>query len=328
MSGADEQTFVTIIIFAHGQDYITHLADDLQKSTLRKFTVAGRCGNYSYHLPELEQTIFKLCEDFAKQHHIPFHYKLDNLRDILKEHSLGFKYQLQQIYHALEDKDKKGTICPNVDDWFSTAQVSYDHSYSFQINDPSDPWEINSLGIWFVDGSPDARKISGFTGKPLPIARQLGYPEFPKVNFEKYLFEIASDIKKKYRVKYVNFVDLSCRYSPKLMRMTEEERLSRTRSLPIAAPTPRAGAELIDLNGDKLEILVPQPVLPPNWKYVRVIRNDNYIYFNTDKLYFSDSMPKKGGSFLSSKKKKIRIFKKKKSLYRTYRTNLSKRLFK
>ncbi len=327
MSKVDEQSFVTIIINSHGQDFMSLPANDEQKRTLRKFTVAGVSGNYSYNLPIMDAVIFAKCEDLVTNEeyaHLPFHKKLELLTSYLKSHPHRFRESLQYSYEKL--KEKKTTIVPTLDDWFSTAQVSYDHIYSFVINNPENPWERDVFGIWFVDGSSDARKRVNFRGPKISIQKLLGYKDF---DFETTLFDVAEKVKKTFGVKYVNFIDLSCRVSYKILKMTEAERLSRPRSLPITAPTPRAGAELIDLNGMDLEIVEPQPTLPRNWKYVRVLLNDNYTYFNTDTYLFSESKPTKGGSFFKLKKKKnskLRILKKKKSLHRLNRRNLSKRL--
>jgi hypothetical protein len=325
MSSADEQSFVTIIIDAHGEDYIRATATAEQTRTLRKLTVAGVNGNYSYHMPELKSEIFRLSDmisNIESWNEVSFHKKLDILRDFMRDNPIPFNYYLQMAYLNLEESEQKGTIAPIISDWFSTSHVSYNHAYQFKVNDPKDPWEKPVFGIWFADGSPSAKKQVGFKKNAISIQRLLGFPEW---DFETHLFEIASKIKEMFKVKYVNFIDLSCRYSPRLLALTPQERISRTKSIPNSAPTPRAGAELININGIILEIIASQEKLPPNWKYVRVIHNDKYAYFNTVTNYFSDKIPKKGGGFLRSKKKKNSKFLNK-PISLKYGKNLLKRL--
>jgi hypothetical protein len=327
MTSVDEHSFVTVVIYAHGLDLITIKANDRQRSEFRKLTTAGKCGNLGYNITSVNDAIFNLSEEFAQKPHIPFAKKLDYIVDRLREHPENLKGQLQNAYESLESKKKEYSVCPVEDDWFSASQVSYNHQYIFRSTYPNEDWEREEFGIWFVDGSPGAQQIAKFKGKKVNITKEFGMGDW---DFDTYLFELGREIQQKYKVKYVNFIDVSCRFSHEALSMSEDERITRLRSVPLSAPTPREVVELIIINGIKMEVIEPQPKLPPNWKYVKILRNDNYVFVNIITKELTPEEPTRGG-FINTriKKRKLRISKKinKKPTLRCYRRNISKNIY-
>ena len=56
----EEDSFATIIIFAHGADVRSHRATTEQHETLRKFTLAGKSGHLSYAVQDVMDSMFYL----------------------------------------------------------------------------------------------------------------------------------------------------------------------------------------------------------------------------------------------------------------------------
>ena len=269
-----DQSFVTVIISAHGEDLKNDKALPPQVQTLRKFTVSGKCGHLNYSCKPLEDTIFDISQQLALSPHIPFTEKLEILKTELKTHSYNFSEELQHAYELQPaDVKAKNTSCPHADDWFSTSQVRYNHRYSFRANNPAVPWERDDFGIWLVDGSPhilrSEQRLRSYNPKN-SITSRIGLPAW---DFDITLFELANRLKQFFHVKYVNFIDLSCRF-----REVDRSWTSRLSSLfwsddvpsaELSEITPRAGVErpIIEMmNGIEIEIMDEQPLnMPAGW---------------------------------------------------------------
>jgi hypothetical protein len=282
-----DRSFVTVIISAHGEDLKSDIATPSQVRTLRKFTVPGKCGHLNYMCKPLNDTIFDISQELARAPHIPFTEKLKILKTELTKHN--FSEELQETYEGQPaDVKAANTSCPHASDWFSTSQVRYNHRYAFRVNNPAVPWERDEFGIWLVDGSPHIlqreQRLRSYNPKNSIMCR-IGLPAW---DVEITLFELANILKQFFNVKYVNFIDLSCRFREVDRSWTS--RLSSliwssddVRSAELSDITPRAGVErpIIEMNGIEMEIMDEQPPgLPPDWVYVRSRRDNTYAYVN------------------------------------------------
>jgi len=145
------------------------------------------------------------------------------------------------------------------------------------------------------------------------IMHHIGLPAW---DFEITLFELAKRLKQFFHVKYVNFIDLSCRFR-EVDRSWTSRIKSRVSSLfgwsddvpsaEVREITPRAGVEqpTYEFNGMEIEIMDYQPRLPPNWFYVQNIRENTYLYVNpatgevsVDFPDFPESVPRKENIFV------------------------------
>ena len=286
-----DQSFVTVIISAHGEDLKNDIASDSQVRTLRKFTVSGKCGHLNYSCKPLDDTIFDISQQLALSPHIPFTRKLKILKTELKTHSYNFSEELQHAYEGQPAEVKAAnTSCPHAGDWFSTSKVKYNHRYSFRANNPAVPWERDDFGIWLVDGSPHILRSEQRLRSHNPknnIMPRIGFPP-GAWDFDITLFELADRLKQLFRVKYVNFIDLSCRF-----RKVDRSWTSRLKSLvwsddvpsaELSEITPRAGVErpIIEMmDGTEIEIMDEQPSkLPAGWVYGRNLSDSTYAYVN------------------------------------------------
>ena len=281
---SDQESFVTVIILAHGEDLESDKATPEQFRTLRKFTVAGKCGHLNHFVKGLNDTVFDISHQLAQLPHMPFTEKLKTLKIELDKRP-ELRRKLQEMYESEPAKEKaKYASCPRASDWFATSQVSYNHKYLFR-DDPADPWERKEFGIWLVDGGPHILKGEMRTLKN-NIMPRIGFPP-GAWDFDITLFELADRLKQLFRVKYVNFIDLSCRF-----RVVDRSLKSRLSSLfwssddvpsaELREITPRAGERRIhDFNGMKIEIMDAQPPgLPAGWLYVRNLSDGTYVYVN------------------------------------------------
>jgi hypothetical protein len=286
-----DQSFITVIIGAHGEDLQNDIATPSQVRTLRKFTVPGKCGHLNYMCKPLNDTIFDISQQLALSPHIPFTKKLKTLKTELKNHNYNFSEELQHAYERQSAEVKAAnTSCPHAGDWFATSQVRYNHRYSFNVNNPAVPWERDEFGIWLVDGSPDIlqreQRLRSYNPKNSIMCR-IGLPAW---DFEISLFELADILKRFFKVKYVNFIDLSCRF-----REVDRSWTARLKSglsslfwssddvpsAELSEITPRAGVErpTIVMNGIEIEI-IEQSNLPAGWVYGRNIIDNTYAYVN------------------------------------------------
>jgi hypothetical protein len=291
-----DRSFVTVIISAHGKDLKSDIATPSQVRTLRKFTVAGKCGHLNYVCPSLDDTIFDISLELARAPHIPFTEKLKILKTEVLKHD--FNEELQEAYERQPAEVKaKNTSRPRAFDWFATSQVRYNHMYSFRVNNPAVPWERDEFGIWLVDGSPHIllqqqemqKRLRSYNPKiSAMIMHHIGLPAW---DFEISLFELANILKRFFHVKYVNFIDLSCRF-----REVDRSWTSRIKaglssliwsddvpSAELSDITPRAGVEqpTIEMNGMEMVIMDYQPRrMPAGWFYVQNIRENTYLYVN------------------------------------------------
>lgn len=280
-----DDSFVTVLINAHGRDITEDKAKPDQERTLRKFTVPGKCGHLTYSSKALLDTIFDISyHQFATQS-IPFTEKLKMLKTQLIQ-KYKFNELLQEMYECQPKSVKdKNTSCPTVNDWFSPTQVSYNHQYSFMAYDRTDPWENSQFGIWQVDGSNYTRihkKHSIMDNIGIPRWDATGIPKWP---YDITLFELANRLKQFFNVKYVNFIDLSCRYvAPVASGVSDNVTSAELRDI-----TPK-GQRLTFLPS-QLEIMDKQPHLPPNWQYVKNPKDGNYVFYNTTIREISTDFP-------------------------------------
>jgi hypothetical protein len=247
-------------------------------------------------------TIFHNAHVLSKNHHMSFTEKLRKLSSHLCE--LGFNERLQKAYEELPELS---VTCkaPTKHDWFSTSQVKYDHLYAFCVNDESDPWERDVLGIWLLDGSEHVLKSEDF--KPtkeknnimhqlvLPYVWPLTHDQPTKTHtFSTTMFDLETRLKHRYRVKHVNFIDLTCRYNPKTLLQRASSWFVQSSDDDEMEDVPDETLEEVDVGGGVVvEILKKQPRrLPENWKYVKIIRNGAYVYANLKTGEMSPDFPK------------------------------------
>jgi hypothetical protein len=152
-----DKSFVTVVINSHGMDLRKEKATARQRTTMRKLTMPGKSGMYSWHgIDNMMSTIFRAAHEMSKNHHVPFTKKLRAFSDHIC--ALGFNERAQKVYETEtaklpNDELLKACKVSTKSDWFLTSQVKYNHLYAFNVNDDSNPWERNNFGIWLVDGS-------------------------------------------------------------------------------------------------------------------------------------------------------------------------------
>ena len=290
----DDDSFATIIIDAHGVDVRSRLATPEQHDTLRKFTLAGKSGHISYAAQEVKDSMFYLAHQLARFEHVPFTEKLKFMRTELKRQKVG--KILQDLYYEDPIKFEYWKLVPNANDWLSTTNVSYDHEYHFLVDNPDDPWEIDQLGIWLVDGSP--RVLQRFKDVPIPpdslryynIMDRIGLPQWPAAqNTVTTLFDVAARIKTTFHVKYVNFIDTSCR--------SVGHPISAEDDVPSAGMSEIASSashqpDIIQIGDIPIERRHAQPPdLPPGWVFGRNPRTGEYVYANTVSGAISPDFP-------------------------------------
>jgi hypothetical protein len=282
-----DNSFITVIISAHGGDILDEPATDKQRKTLRKFTVPGKSGHLAYNVKSLTDTIFYLAHELAKFDHLSFTEKLKLLKEyLLKERRLQLT---QQGAFDSEPDDIKPILFasfPIITDWFHTSQVSYNHIYKFMVNNPANPWELTECGIWLVDGSP--RVMQDFKDEPTPdtmkyydIMELLDLPKWPGTNTTTTLFELADRIQRKFGVEYVNFIDLSCRcvYSRMGTSLVASDDV---RSAEASEPRRSHDPVMHPIGDTEMEIVDTQPTqLPDGWMYVKNPADGTYLYANT-----------------------------------------------
>ena len=289
-SSSDNNSFVTVLIGAHGMELRDERATPEQKQTLRRLSMAGKSGMLSLQgIPNIMPTIFYHAHELSKNTHMPFTEKLKQLSMLMCD--MGFNEQLQKAHEVtpLTVKCK----APTKDDWFLTSQVKYNQLYVFSVNDESNPWERDAFGIWLLDGSDHVLKTVDFdpTKEKNNIMRQLGLPsvwplqkdEQPtqKYAFSTTMFELETRLKDRYGVKHVNFIDLSCRYNPKTLFQRVSSLFVNSSDDDEMEAVPDEILEQVDVGGVVVEILKKQPRrLPSDWKYVKIQRNGAYVYAN------------------------------------------------
>ena len=293
----DANSFVTIIIFAHGADVRSRRATTEQHDTLRKFTLAGKSGHISYALQDVMDSMFYLAHQLARLEHVPFTEKLKFMRTESKRQKFGER--LQDMYHYWK-KEKKDThwksLVPTADDWLSTTNVSYDHEYHFVVNDHDNPWEIAQLGIWLVDGSP--RVLQGFKDVPIPpdslryynIMDRIGLPQWPDVKGTiTTLFDVAHRIKTTFRVKYVNFIDASCRFVHHPIAATDDVPSAGMSEI---APSTAHQPDIIAIGDIRIEKMSKQPPnLPAGWVFGKNLTTGEYVFANPVSGVISPDFP-------------------------------------
>ena len=231
-SSEEPETFVTVIIKAHGSDLKKVCADPEQNATLRKLTVAGKCGSLIQDPLGMSESIFYATNTLAADPgsiHMPSDRKLRIVEEYM--HNPLFSYPT--LLHEAFKKEQPvlfADVKPEQSDWLTATKVSYDHSYTFVSYIQDNQWEREVFGLWFADGSVDARTRAGFS----PISESSTYrcdilkqvidpailPDKDDFfNFEISMFALARQLKRVYQVKNVNFIDVSCRsYTKPLFR--------------------------------------------------------------------------------------------------------------
>lgn len=313
-SAEEPETFVTVIIKAHGSDLKDQLATPEQKATLRKLTVAGKCGNLVPSCRELDQSLFRVTAALAREDkYSSSSKKLLIVQKYMRDPTFSFPRKLQSSFEV-SAPTVFARVEPRESDWFSVSKVKYDHSYEYKVNHETRPWERGELGLWFADGSPDAQKIADFQidlDSPLyrcDILKQVIPEVLPEegkfFNFKITMFELAERIKKKYGVKIVNFIDISCRNVPppayprltKIVRATrrlvglqspKSSDLSDYGLSPMAQRASPDPPTIINFDGREFEVhevpsirgIRSRPI-PDGWIYGKFIDTDLAYYIN------------------------------------------------
>jgi hypothetical protein len=309
-----DKSFVTVVINSHGRDLRKEKATARQRTTMRKLTMAGKSGMYSWHgIDNMMPTIFRAAHELSKNPHVPFTRKLRAFSDHMCE--LGFNERIQKVYETEtaklpDDELLKACKVSKKSDWFLTSQVKYNHLYAFNVNDDSNPWERNNFGIWLVDGSNEVLNSVDFdeTKERNNIMRQLGFPVWPLSKtqeptehyaFTTTMFDLEKLLKARYDVKYVNFIDLSCRHYQKtwyerasslfMGSSSDDEEMAEVSTSPL---------EQVTVANTDVKIMKQQPSgLPANWKYVQIPRNGEYAYADTKNDVLSFDFPEAKVSF-------------------------------
>jgi hypothetical protein len=112
------------------------------------------------------------------------------------------------------------------------------------------------------------------------------------------MFDLERLLKARYDVKYVNFIDLSCRHYQKtwyerasslFMGSSDDEEMAEVSTSPL---------EQVAVANTDVEIMKQQPSgLPANWKYVQIPRNGEYAYADTKNDVLSFDFPEAKVSF-------------------------------
>ena len=315
-----DKSFVTVVINSHGRDLKSEKATARQRTTMRKLTMAGKSGMYSWHgIDNMMPTIFRAAHELSKNPHVPFTQKLRAFSDHMCE--LGFNERIQKVYETEtaklpNDELLKACKVSKKSDWFLTSQVKYNHLYAFNVNDESNPWERNNFGIWLVDGSKGVLNSVDFdeTKEKNNIMRQLGFPVWPlsktqqpteRYAFTTTMFDLERLLKARYEVKYVNFIDLSCRHYQKtwyerasslFMGSSDDEEMAEVSTSPLEQVT--VGKQVTTVANTDVKIMKQQPSgLPANWKYVQIPRNGEYAYADTKNDVLSFDFPEAKVSF-------------------------------
>jgi hypothetical protein len=223
-SSEEPESFVTVIIKAHGIDLKKVLADPEQKDTLRKLAVAGKCGSVIKDPLGMSESIFYATNTLAADPD-SIHMPSDRKLRIVDEYMHNPLFSYPTLLHEAFKKEQPvlfADVKPEQSEWFTATKVSYDHSYTFVSYDEDNQWEREVFGLWFADGSVDARTHAGFN----PISESSTYrcdilkqvidpailpDKGDFFNFEISMFALATQLKRVYQVKNVNFIDVSCR---------------------------------------------------------------------------------------------------------------------
>jgi hypothetical protein len=288
----DDESFVTVIIYSHGRDLRSDRATDVQKNTLRKLTVPGK-GMLGWHGAEnLMPSIFYGAHVLSKNPHIPFTEKLKLLSNYL--YTLGHNDSLQNLYEKNSEPYRKISNASTKNDWFLTSKVTYNHLYVFSVNEESNPWERDAFGIWLMDGSEHVLRTVDFdpTKEKNNIMREIGLPVWPlkkddlpteKYEFSTTIFDLEKRLKTRYNVKHVNFIDMSCRHSPKTLFKRAFSWFVNSSDDDDMDDVHDEILEQATVGGVVVEILKKQPQrLPSDWKYVKIPRNGEYVYANIE----------------------------------------------
>ena len=284
-------SFATIIINAHGADLREDRTTPEQHDTLRKLTIAGKSGHITCVARDVIDTMFHLAHQLAKFKDLPFTDKLKFMITELKKYKFGER--LQDMYNT-SSKDGWKSLMPTADDWFSLTNVSYNHEYHFLVNNKNNPWEIEDYGIWLVDGSPhvlqrfkDVPIIPPDSLKYYNIMASIGLPQWPdEQGTVTTLFEVADMIKATYSVKYVNFIDASCRFVYNPIAEADDVPMSEIASSTSYQP------DIIQIGDIPIERRHAQPPdLPPGWVFGKNPRTGEYVYANTVSGEMSPDFP-------------------------------------
>jgi hypothetical protein len=313
-SAEEPETFVTVIIKAHGSDLKDKLANPEQKATLRKLTVAGKCGILVPSCREVDQSLFRVTATLAAEDRLSSARKLYLVQEYMRDPMFSFPRKLQSGFEV-SAPTVFDRVNPKESDWFSVSKVKYDHSYAYTVNHETHPWERGEIGLWFADGSTDAQKIAGFQLDRDPLYRcDILKQVIPEVlpeegkffNFKITMFELAKRIKEVYGVKIVNFIDISCRHVPppayprlkKFVRGTrrllglppttpDSSDLSDGSLSPVAQRASPDRPTIISFDGRNFEVHeVPAirglrtPDIPDGWIYGKFIDTDLAYYIN------------------------------------------------
>ena len=279
-SAEEPETFVTVIIKAHGRDLTKVRADAEQKATLRKLTVAGKCGSVIQDPLGMSESIFYATNTLAADPgsiHMPSDRKLRIVEEYM--HNPLFSYPT--LLHEAFKKEQPvlfADVKPEQSDWFTATKVSYDHSYTF-VSYVENEWEREVFGLWFADGSVDARMRARFN--PISesstyrcdilkqvIDRDIHPNKDDFFNFEISMFALATQLKRVYQVKNVNFIDVSCRsYTKSLFQKVfgcgasiRSPCVDHTLSPPSSPIAPSAQLTTVMFKGGLFEIY-PHPVV-------------------------------------------------------------------
>ena len=285
----DDNSFVTVLINAHGRELRDERAKPEQKQTLRRLSMAGKSGMLSGQgIPNMMPTIFYHAHELSKNTHMTFTEKLKKLSMLMCD--MGFNEQVQKAHEVtpLTETCKTSTAA----DWFLTSQVKYNQYYELSVNNDTEPWD--SDGIWLMDGSEHVLRSEDFDPtkekndimlqlRLLPSDWPLKKDEQPTENytFSTTMFDLETRLKSRYNVKYVNFIDFSCRYNPKTLRQRVVSWFVNSSDDDEMEAAPDEILKQAQVGDIVVEILKKQPRrLPSDWKYVKIQRNGTYVYAN------------------------------------------------
>ena len=288
-STSSDNSFVTVLINSHGRELRDERATPEQKQTLRRLSMAGKSGMLSLQgIPNMMPTIFYHAHELSKNTHMTFTEKLKKLSMLMCD--MGFNEQLQKAHEVtpLTVTCKTSTAA----DWFLTSQVKYNQYYEFSVNNDTEPWDRD--GIWLLDGSERVLKTVDFNPikekndimlqlRLLPSDWPLKKDDQPTENytFSTTMFDLETRLKSRYNVKYVNFIDLSCRYNPKTLGQRVAYWFVNSSDDDEMEAAPDEIMEQVEVGGVVVGILKKQPRrLPSDWKYVKIQRNGAYVYAN------------------------------------------------
>jgi hypothetical protein len=251
--GADGnvKSFLTLFIFAHGEDATDELTPSDLVGKIHKLTTAGVTGNLMWECREINALLFNYGRYLAHNrdmHHVD---KLTELRkEVLRYAYIDAEFERLQGYQQSFVKKERDSgrfgVTADKSMWLSEpSPVRYNRKYSFTAN----PWTDNSyrnvlgrhkltmeadqFGIWLVDASIHIANrlefLPGIHSKAVSMMAPLGIlpttirrtPSFAPGHVHTdttatctSLFDIVRRVQQLYgHETYVNVIDVCCRFT-------------------------------------------------------------------------------------------------------------------